>query len=147
MFFHLEKFFVKRKDLCRTSCARGGELIVRVRQNLLEMTGCHDFDCRFGSSICKPRDTEQSKMRNQLIARSRIVSFCYREWDAGCLEAPLLFFCCRDTPPALEESCSARHRRGSAHRSAVERSALLVAAPCAIELRRAVLSHHSRPAP
>src|SRR5260370_825700 len=146
MFFDLEKFFVKRKDLCRASCARRGELILRVRQNLLEMTGCHDFDCRFGSSICKLRDTDQSKMRNQLIARWRIASFCYRGWDAECREAPLPFFCCRDTPPALEESCFARHRRGSAHRFAVERHALLVAAPWAVELRRAVFSHQSTPA-
>src|SRR5438874_13244787 len=143
MFFYFEKFFVKWKDLCRASCACGGELILRMRQNLLGMTGCHDFDCRFGSSICKPRDTDQSKMRNQLIARWRIASSCYREWDAGCRGALLPFFCCRGTPLALAESFSARHRRGSALRSAVKRRALLVAAPLSIELRRAVLSHQS----
>jgi hypothetical protein len=61
VFFYLEKFFVKRKDLCRASCARVGELILRMRQNLIEISGCHDFDCRFGSSICKPRDTDNPK--------------------------------------------------------------------------------------
>ena len=47
VFFDLEKFFVKRENFSGASCTCGGKLILRVRQNLLEMTGCHDFDCRF----------------------------------------------------------------------------------------------------
>jgi hypothetical protein len=46
MFFNLEKFFVERKDLCRASCTRRGELIGRVRQDLLEMPGCCHLDFR-----------------------------------------------------------------------------------------------------
>jgi hypothetical protein len=47
VFFDLEKFFVKRENFSGTSCTCGGKLILRVCQNLLEMTGCHDLDCRF----------------------------------------------------------------------------------------------------
>ena len=43
VFFDPEKFFVKRENFSGTSCTCGGKLILRVRQNLLEMTGCHDF--------------------------------------------------------------------------------------------------------
>lgn len=43
MFFNLEKFFVKREDLCRASRPCGGELIRRVRQDLFEMPGCRHF--------------------------------------------------------------------------------------------------------
>jgi len=53
VFFNLEEFFVKWKDFRRASCIRGGELIRRVRQDLLEMPGCSHFrftlrfaDCR-----------------------------------------------------------------------------------------------------
>ncbi len=43
MFFDLEKFFVKRKDLCRASRPRGGELIRRMCQDFFEMPGCRHF--------------------------------------------------------------------------------------------------------
>jgi acetyl-CoA carboxylase alpha subunit len=43
MFFDLEKLFVKRQDLCRTSRPRGGELIRRVCQDFFEMSGCRHF--------------------------------------------------------------------------------------------------------
>ena len=39
MLFDLEKFLVKRENLSGTSCACSGKLILRMRQNLLEMAG------------------------------------------------------------------------------------------------------------
>jgi len=46
VFFDLEKFFVKREDLCRASRPRGGELIRRVSQDLFEVPGCSHFGFR-----------------------------------------------------------------------------------------------------
>ena len=43
MFFDFEKFFVKRKDLCRASRPSGGELIRRMCQDFFEMPGCRHF--------------------------------------------------------------------------------------------------------
>src|SRR4029450_7331011 len=43
MFFDLEKFFVKRKDLGRASRPGGGKLIRRMRQDFFEMPGCRHF--------------------------------------------------------------------------------------------------------
>ena len=43
VFFNLEESFIKWKDFRRASCIRGGELIRRVRQDLLEMPGCRHF--------------------------------------------------------------------------------------------------------
>jgi hypothetical protein len=43
VFFDFKKFFVKREDFSGASCTCAGKLTLRVRQNLLEMTGCHDL--------------------------------------------------------------------------------------------------------
>jgi hypothetical protein len=43
MFFDLEKFFVKRKDLGRSSRPGRGKLIRRMRQDFFEMSGCRHF--------------------------------------------------------------------------------------------------------
>src|SRR5437867_201963 len=70
VFLNLEKFFVKRENFSGTSCTCGGKLILRVRQNLLEMTGCHDFglsilDCRFANGYMR-RQIQKCEIRLQL---------------------------------------------------------------------------------
>ena len=70
VFFDLEKFFVKRKNFSGTSRTCSSKLILRVRQNLLEMTGCHDFglsilDCRFANGDMR-RQIQKCEIRLQL---------------------------------------------------------------------------------
>ena len=72
VFFDLEKFFVKGENFSGTSCTCGGKLILRVRQNLLEMTGCHDFglsilDCRFANGDIR-RQSKSVKSAYSLMA-------------------------------------------------------------------------------
>ena len=43
MFFDVEKFFVKWKDLGRASRPGSGKLIRRMRQDFFEMPGCRHF--------------------------------------------------------------------------------------------------------
>ena len=42
--FNLQKFFVKREDVCGSSCPDSGKLIFRMCQNFLEMTGHHHLE-------------------------------------------------------------------------------------------------------
>ena len=70
VFFDLEKFFVKRENFSGTSRTCGGKLILRVRQNLLEMTGCHDLGlsilgCRFANGDMR-RPIQKCEIRLQL---------------------------------------------------------------------------------
>jgi len=69
VFFDLEKFFVKRENFSGTSRTCGGKLILRVRQNLLEMTGCHDLGlsilgCRFANGDMR-RPIQKCEIRLQ----------------------------------------------------------------------------------
>jgi hypothetical protein len=73
MFFHFEKFFVKWENFRWPYRTRGGELILRVRQNLLEMTGCHDFglsilECRFANGDMRPDKSKSLKSAHRSIA-------------------------------------------------------------------------------
>ena len=72
VFFDLEKFLVQREDFSRALCTCGGKLILRVRQNLLEMTGCHDcglsiLDCRFANGDLR-RQIQSAKFAYSSIA-------------------------------------------------------------------------------
>src|SRR5207249_11866851 len=65
VFFNLEESFIKWKDFRRASCIRGGELIRRVRQDLLEMPGCRHFrfTLRFADCCLAECYVENSKSR------------------------------------------------------------------------------------
>src|SRR5213078_3360712 len=152
MFFNLEKFFVKREDLCRASCTRRGELIRRVRQDLLEMPGCcHlDLDCGLAQSLRAQSKIKNSKSktcpersRRSLRSRSRNASSCCRGWDAGCREVPPPSSYCRDILRAREESCLARLHQDSVLPFEAARRGQPVATLPAIELQWAAPSRRS----
>src|SRR5947199_53036 len=86
VFFDLEKFFVKGENFSGASCTCGGKLILRVRQNLLEMTGCHDFglsilDCRFAIREHSPARRNRVAFEKHL-ARCPVRAFSVAEQTA-----------------------------------------------------------------
>src|SRR3954471_21783156 len=73
MFFDLKKALIEREDFCRSPGFGGGELTLRMSQDLVEMAR-HQINVRSGGGICKPLDRNKVPLLSSATTEVRTES-------------------------------------------------------------------------